>query len=167
MGTRIGDGNGDRNKRRDGNLMGTGTRMGMGMEKGKGQKGKGSSLLPAFPPAAGSASSGNEQLSCPRLPRLGGEGFSSAEGLRVRHQKADGKEQVIFFYLHELSTAISVGKPMDYPAVCFVLPHPVSHKRDGETWRSWAVLMGHVGSDRNQVWLYLISAGGKKKNHIF
>lgn len=96
MGTRIGSGNGDRNKRRDGNLMGTGTRMGMGMERGKGQKGKGSSLLPAFPPAAGSASSGNEQRPCPRLPRLGGEGFSSAEGLRVRHQKADGKEQVIF-----------------------------------------------------------------------
>lgn len=26
------------------------------------------------------------------------------------------------FYLHELSAAISLGKPMDYPAVCFVLP---------------------------------------------
>lgn len=34
--------------------MGTETRMGMGVERGKGQKGKGSSLIPTFPPAAGS-----------------------------------------------------------------------------------------------------------------
>lgn len=116
------------------------------MERGEGQKGKGSS-----PDPAGSASPGNEQLPCPRLPRWGGEGFSSTEGLQVRHQKADREEQVIFIPMNS-----ALAFHLENPWIILLFPRPVSHKRWGDLGE-----LGSVGLDRNQVQLYLISAGEK------
>lgn len=61
--------------------------------EGRDRKGKGAA---SFPHSHRLLAQVHEQLPCPRLPHLGGESFSSTEGLQARHQKADGKEQVIF-----------------------------------------------------------------------
>ena len=95
---RDGDGNGNRDRDGDGDRNGDGE----GEKEGDGEREKerlpACSAQAARSPACSLAHPAQliSRLAAPRLPRLGGEDFSSTEGLQLRHKKADGNKQVIF-----------------------------------------------------------------------
>lgn len=90
------EGNRDRDRDEDGGQDGEGEEE--GDRDGEGEHPPAHGAQAARSPACSLAHPAQliSRLSAPRLPRLGGEDFSSTEGLQLRHEKADGNKQVIF-----------------------------------------------------------------------